>query len=193
MVRMEVLNVLNFGNVSKRMSPHRLPRTAYRVLLHLHEQNKKTWASSVCYVLCKYEFSEVWVIQGVGNKKTFLKEFKERVLSSYRQDWENNLRTKERYSVYSTFQLSLSLSTYLIELKHVKARNFLIRSRLGVSPLRIHTLRNCKAVTLVDYFCPFCVGEVESEVHFIFVSKICRDEGTVHIEKKNSIALSVSN
>ena len=170
-----MLNVLNFGNVSKRRSPHRLPRTAYRVLLHLHEQNKKSWASSVCYVLCKYEFSEVWVIQGVGNKKTFLKDFKERVLSSYRQNWENNLRTKERYSVYTTFQLSLSLSMYLIELKHVKARLFLIRLRQGVSALKTHKLRYCKAVTLVDYFCPFCVGDVESGVHFIFVSKICRD------------------
>ena len=75
------------------------------MLLHLHEQNKKTLASSVCYVLYKYDFGEVWVNQGVGNEKAFLKEFKERVLSLYRQDWENNLRTKERYSVYSTFKV----------------------------------------------------------------------------------------
>ena len=86
MVRMEVLNVLNFGNVSKRMSPHRSPFKAYRMLLHLHEQNKKTWASSVCYVLYKYDLGEVWVNQGVGNEKAFLKESKERVLSLYRQD-----------------------------------------------------------------------------------------------------------
>ena len=87
------------------MSPHRLPFKAYRMLLHLHEQNKKTWISSVCYMLYTYDFGEVWVNQGVGNEKAFLKEFKERVLSLYRQDWENNLRTKERYSVYSTFKV----------------------------------------------------------------------------------------
>ena len=103
------------------MSPNRLPFKAYRMLLHLHEQNKKTWASSVCYVLYKYDFGEVWVNQGVENETAFLQEFRERVLSLYRQDWENNLRTKERYSVYSTFKSSLSLSAYLNELLHAKA------------------------------------------------------------------------
>ena len=87
----------------------------------------------------------------------------------YRQDWENNLRTKEHYSVYSTFKSSLSLSAYLNELKHVKARHFLIRLRLGVSPLRTHNLRYRKDVTHVDYFCLFCVGDAETEVHFILV------------------------
>ena len=91
------------------MPPPRLPFKAYRMLLHLHEQNKKTWASSVCYVLCKYDLGEVWVNQGVGNEKAFLKDFKERVISLYRQDWENNLRTKERYSVYSTFKVVIVL------------------------------------------------------------------------------------
>ena len=36
-----------------KMPPHRLPFKAYRKLLDLHEQNKKTWASSVCYMLYK--------------------------------------------------------------------------------------------------------------------------------------------
>ena len=105
-------------------------------------------------VLYKYDFSEVWVNQGVGNGKAFLKEFNERVLSLYRQDWENNLRTKERFSVYSTFKSSMYLSMYLKELKHVKARNFLIRLSLGVSPLKTHKLPCRKDVTPVD-FCLF--------------------------------------
>ena len=87
----------------------------------------------------------------------------------YRQDWGNNLRTKERYSVYSTFKSSLSLSVYLNELKHVKARHFLIRVTLGVLSPRTHKLRYRKDVTPVDYFCPFCVGDAETEVHFILV------------------------
>ena len=168
------------------MSHHRLPFKAYRMLLHLHEQNKKTWASSVCYVLYKYDLNEVFVNQGVGNEKAFLKEFKERVLSLCRPDWENNLRTKERYSCYRTFKSSWSLSTYLNELKHVKARNVLIRLRLGVSPLRTHKLRYRKDVTPVDYSCPFCVGDAESEVHS-FLSKICK-----YLEN-TSTALPVSN
>ena len=39
-----------------KMPPHRLPFRAYRMLLDPHEQNKKTWASSVYYV-----FAQVWL------------------------------------------------------------------------------------------------------------------------------------
>ena len=116
-----------------KMPPCHLPFKGYKTLLHLHERNKRTWASSVCYVLYKYGFGDVWVNQGVGDEKAFLKEFKERVLSLYRQEWDNNIRTKECFTFYSTFKSSLSLAPYLNELKHIKLRNFLIRLRLGVS------------------------------------------------------------
>ena len=36
--------------------------------------------------LYKYDFGDVGVNQGVGDEKAFLKEFKERVVSLYRQD-----------------------------------------------------------------------------------------------------------
>ena len=90
-------------------------------------------------MLYKYDFGDVWVNQGVGDEKAFLKEFKEGVLSLYRQEWDNSIRTKEHFTVYSTFKSSLFLAPYLDELKHIKARNFLIRLRLGVSPLRTQT------------------------------------------------------
>ena len=124
------------------------------MLLYLHEQNKRTWAPSVCYVLYKYDFGDVWVNLGVGDEKAFLKEFKERVLSLYRQEWDISKRTKERFTVYSTFKSSLSLAPYLNELKHIKARNFLIRVRLGVSSLRTRKVRCRKDATSVDSFCP---------------------------------------
>ena len=107
-----------------KMPPCRLPFKAYKMLLHLHEQNKRTWASSVCYALYKYEFGDVWVNQGVGDGKAFLKEFKELL---YKQEWDNSFRTKKRFAVYSTFKSSLSLALYLNEQKHIKARNFLTR------------------------------------------------------------------
>ena len=166
------------------MPPCRLPFKAYKMLLHLHEQNKRTWASSVCYVLYKYDFGDVWVNQGVGDEKAFLKEFKERVLSLYRQEWDNSVRTKERFTFYSTFKSSLSLAPYLNQLKHIKARNFLIRLRLGVSPPRTHKLRYCKDATPADYFCPFCKSDVETEVHFILVCPKYAEIREQYIRKK---------
>ena len=116
-----------------KMSPHRLPYKAYKMLLYLHERNRRTWASSVCYVLYRYGFDEVWKNQGVGDEFFFLKGFKDRQLTLYKQEWATNLRTNDRFS-YSTFKSNLSLSPYLNDLKHVKDRHFLIRIRLGVSP-----------------------------------------------------------
>ena len=150
-----------------KMPRCRLPFRAYKILLHLHGQNKRSWAFSVCYALYKYDFGDVWVNQGLEDEKAFLKEFKKRVLSLYRQEWNNSIRTKECFTVYGTFKSSLSMAPYLNELKHIKARTFLIR--LGVSPLRTHKLRHRKDVTPVDYSCPFCKSDVESEVSFILV------------------------
>ena len=56
-----------------KMSPCRLPFKADKMLLQLHEQSKRTWASSICYVLCKYDFGDVWVNQGFGDEKAFLR------------------------------------------------------------------------------------------------------------------------
>ena len=52
-----------------KMSPHRLPYKVYKMLLYLHERNRRTWASSVRYVLSRYGFDEVWENQGVGDEK----------------------------------------------------------------------------------------------------------------------------
>ena len=90
-----------------KMTPCRLPFKVYKMLLQLHERNKRTWASSVCYVLYKYDFGDVWVNQGVGDEKAFLKEIKERVLSLYREEWDTSIRTKERFTFCSTFNIVL--------------------------------------------------------------------------------------
>ena len=106
-----------------KLSPRRLPYKAYKMLLYLR------WASSVCYVLYRYGFDEVWENQGVEDEKMFLREFKDRLLTLYKQEWATNLRTNDRFSFYSAFRSNFSLSPYLNDLKHVKARNFLIRIR----------------------------------------------------------------
>ena len=41
-----------------KMPSCRLPFQAYKMFLHLHAQNKRTRASSVCNVLYKYDFGE---------------------------------------------------------------------------------------------------------------------------------------
>ena len=66
----------------------------------------------------------------------------------------------------------------------VKARNLLIRLRLGVLPLRTHKVHYRKDVSPVDYFCPFCVGVAETEIHFILVCPKYADSREQYIPRK---------
>ena len=68
--------------------------------------------------------------------------------------------------MYNTFKSSLTMSPFLHDLKHIKARNCLLRIRLGVSQLRSHRLRFARNAE-ADLACPFCNYEIESEIHFI--------------------------
>ena len=60
---------VKFGLLILKLSPQRLPNKAYKMLLYLHERNRRTRASSVGYVLYRYGFDEVWENQGAGVEK----------------------------------------------------------------------------------------------------------------------------
>ena len=138
------------------------------MMLHMHEQNRNTWASSICFMLYRYGFDEAWKNQGVGDEKAFISIFKERAIFVYKHEWSTGLETKERCQFYRSFKTDLVLSPYLTMLKHVNYRNALIRFRLGVSRLKTHNFRFAKA-NQKDFACPFCKDVEESELHFALV------------------------
>ena len=151
-----------------KMEPNRYPRKAYNMLLYMHEHNRNTWASSICFMLYRYGFDEAWQNQGVGNEKAFVKLFRERVILVYKHEWSTDLESKDRFTLYSSFKSELTLSPYLTNLKHVKSRNALIRLRLGVSQLNTHRFRFARG-NFHDFGCPFCKDQIESEIHFVLV------------------------
>ena len=165
------------------MSSERYTKKAYKMLLYMHEQGRHTWASSLCYLMYKYGFDEAWESQGVGNQKAFLKLFKERLVSRYNEEWNYNLHNNERYKVYRTFKSDLALSPYLVDLKHVKARSYLIRLRLSVSQINTHRLK-FSGVNNTHLDCPFCKNVVESEVHFLLVCPAYTDIRNMYIPNK---------
>jgi hypothetical protein len=151
------------------MPTHRIPYKAYKMLVLLHERDKKTWASSVCYILKENGLGDAWDNQGVGDVKAFVAEFRKRLLASNHARWQEKLQGSDRFTTYRSLKQSLATAQYLYDLKHVKARSCLIRIRLGLSPLRTHRLKFRTNVNAVDFMCPFCNTELESEVHFLLV------------------------
>ena len=150
-----------------RMPVDRLPYKAYHMLYHLHCRDKNNWASSVCFSLYYYGFGFVWENQGVGNMHAFLKQFKQRLIDSYRQGWNSAMHSKQRFEFFSSFKSTHSLSPYLFEMKNINLRKSIIRFRLGVSCLKPHRFRFSKSQT--DFSCPFCPKVHESEYHFLLI------------------------
>ena len=134
-----------------------LTKVSAKRLFLFHQTWKMIVVAFRCFSLSlslyKYEFGDVWVNHDVGDEKTFLREFKERVVSFCKQEWNNSLRTKQRFTVYSIFKSSLFLAPYLYELKNIKATNFFNILRLCVSPLRTHKLSYRKnLLTILSLF-----------------------------------------
>ena len=106
-----------------KMPDHRFPYKSYKILLYLHEQNRNRGPHQYAFCYINMVFNHVWENKGVGDEKTFLKEFKNRLITEYRQEWSDSIAISERYLMYNTFKSSLTMSPFLHDLKHIKARN----------------------------------------------------------------------
>ena len=62
---------------------------------------------------CKTGFYFVWLQQGVGDVKSFLYVFKQRLLDMFTQEWTSDIRDKERYEMYRSFKVMFGAEKYL--------------------------------------------------------------------------------
>lgn len=72
------------------MPATRYPKACYNMLYALDQQGRKTWASAVRSLLCRYGYQDVWEAQGVENWNTFLREFTSKVTSNFVSEWEHS-------------------------------------------------------------------------------------------------------
>ena len=126
-----------------KMPDHRFPYKSYKMLLYLHEQIRKTWASSVCFLLYKYGFNHVWENQGVGDEKTFLKEFKNRLITEYKQELSDSIATNGRYLMYNTFKSSLTMSSFFARFKAHKSKKLFAENKIRCFTTEIPLVSLC--------------------------------------------------
>ena len=80
-----------------RSAGTKICRQAYEMLLLQHEAGKQNWVSSVKNVLKENGFGIVWLCQGVGSVTQFVAEFKNRLISCYKQNWHSDIESDDRY------------------------------------------------------------------------------------------------
>ena len=142
----------------------------------MHSKHKNNWVSHVCFTLYRYGFGFVWENQGVCDVSNSIREFRQRLVDCFLQEWHSGIVSRDCLAFYSSFKQSHSLAAYLCIIKKAVLRRNLIRFRLGVSPLKAHRLRYTDR-SQGNYTCPFCKDSDEAEIHLLFVCQNIKHSG----------------
>ena len=90
-----MINCVRYWLKIIKMSNERLPQKAYRMLYELDANGKTNWASGIKNKLYEVGFGFVWVNQGVGDDRQFLRELKDRLITCRWQDWHSHIEDSD--------------------------------------------------------------------------------------------------
>ena len=108
---------------------------------------KQCWSTEVWELLCKTGFYFVWLQQGIGDVKSFLYVFKQRLLDMFTQEWTADIRDKERYEMYRSFKVMFGAEKYLSVIDIYCFRVALTQLWLGVLPINSNMYRYSDCLT----------------------------------------------
>ena len=120
-------------------------------------------------VLVENGFQYVWVNPWSVNQKSFLTEFKQRLIDNFVQSFHSDLRNNKVLTLYSLIKIDFLCSAYLNIIRNQSLRCFLAKLRLSSHSLRIETGRHGNVrVDRSLRICTFCDSqEVEDEFHCV--------------------------
>lgn len=177
------VNCIRYWLKLLRMDIVRLPRKAYNMLYDLDMKGKCNWVSNIRMCLCENGFGDVWLFQSVGEEKTFLKAFRQRLVDCRWQNWETHIHTSERFGTYKMFSSTHLVKQYLAINIDKHLRFILSRFRFGISEIRVHATRY-QNIPLVDLLCPLCKESIEDEMHFVLICPVLSNIRKTFIPEK---------
>ena len=161
--------VLNYWLKLVSMSNERLTKDAYKLQLDWSDRNKKCWAYDVKYILHSYGFGEVWLNQGVTDRKMFLNLFKQRIHDTALQSWKSDVNEMDRLKLYRVFKRNLENEEYIDKLGSYN-KCLIANFRCTGLPLKTVTGVYYEKIDYNLCYCDFCkLPLVENEFHFLLV------------------------
>ena len=94
------INVVRYWLKLLEFDDNRIPKKAYKLIFKIDESGKRNWVSNVKQCLFSFGFGYVWLNQGVGDKKSFLKLFRQRLVDCRWQNWIEHIQTSSRFNTY---------------------------------------------------------------------------------------------
>ena len=105
--------------------------------------------------------------QGVGEVSEFIRVFHERLIDCRRQNWEDYVQTRDRFSMHSKFNsISHCTKTYITMNMNRHLKCIMTKLRLDVSELSVHYYRY-RNHTGEGLICPFFQDMKEDGVHCV--------------------------
>ena len=161
--------VLNYWLKLVSMSNERLTKDAYKLQLDWSDRNKKCWAYDVKYILHSYGFGEVWLNQGVTDRKMFLNLFKQRIHDTALQSWKSDVNEMDRLKLYRVFKRNLENEEHIDKLGSYN-KCLIANFRCTGLPLKTVTGVYYEKIDYNLCYCDFCkLPLVENEFHFLLV------------------------
>lgn len=153
-----------------RLPMTRLSRQAYKMLLAQSEAGRENWTTKVKKVLVENGFGFVWLSQGVGMERHFLRQFKDRLICCYKQNWHSEIEENVKYKWFYSFKCAFQAEKYLCITDRWRRDNF-ARFRLRTCGLYSNKQWFVIDEQVQNCLCPLCTEEPEDEVHFLFKCK----------------------
>ena len=117
----------------------------------------------------------MWISQGVGIEKLFLKAMVLRMTDIVRQTWSNEISTSSKLSTYKEFKTLLNPEKYLQVINNYFIRKQLTRFGMSNHQLLLEEGRN-RRIDPIDRRCKFDdMNCVENEIHFLLVCPLCHN------------------
>ena len=162
-------NAIRYWIRLTRMEDSRLPKKAYNMLIQLDRLNQRCWVTDIRR-LALHGFGYVWLNGGVQNVRGFLRQFKQRLIDCWKQEWSSRIQEHERYAIYRTFKFDHSLEPYFEYIKNKSLRDVFVRLRLGITDMLTHKFRY-SSCSHSDLLCPLCKSHNDDEYH-LFCCKV---------------------
>ena len=97
-----------------QMDSGRYPKQCY-ILLKAHDEiGRVNWVLKIREFLFKNGFGFAWISQEIGNTVSFIKQFKQRLIDYYSQNWHDAINSSKRCEFYSSFKSLLNVERYLL-------------------------------------------------------------------------------
>ena len=82
-------------------------------MLRVQQNHGRTnWICNFQKMLTENGFGIVWLLQEVGCEMRFVAEFKDRLISCYKQNWHSEIESNDKYKWFQSFKDTFGADKY---------------------------------------------------------------------------------